>query len=502
MNKSIILFLLYIFPIISLAQLFEASKYKGFIESQVGMTNKDVVPFWMRSNQFGSIPATGLSNSWLIGFQKNLKQIESTDFSSFDWGLNFESRVNLAGKSTVDLIEGNLNAKWWIFEGKMGRSKDLMGLNGDSTLSSGNFSISGNSLGIPKMEVIIPNFYRIPVLDGLISIKGNFALGYIGKTRMNPGVFLVKTENHKMETFYHQKSLYGRIGRENWKIKLYGGINHQAFWGSEKQIYGDEFSLSNFGAFYYVFFGKAYSSEFIGSSKIGNHLGSIDLSASINLKNVKIIGYRQNFYDVGAISKLANIRDGLNGISIENLKFNTDNSKLFRWKKVLVEYFYSKDQAGYPWSITTASGDEDYYNNSYYLDGWTYKGLGLGSPLIIPSKDAKEGQVYNPIKYYISNRVSAIHVGFDINLFQTNLLLKGTYSKHFGTFSTSPWGGSSGKLFEKPYGLFKQVDQFSFYLNASRSFRNNYTVGLIGSADYGQMFSNSFGTIISVRKEF
>src|SRR5690606_18619752 len=112
MYKSIILFLLYIFPIISLAQLFEASKYKGFIESQVGMTNKDVVPFWMRSNQFGSIPATGLSNSWLIGFQKNLKQIESTDFSSFAWGLNFESRVNLAGKSTVDIIEGNLNAKW------------------------------------------------------------------------------------------------------------------------------------------------------------------------------------------------------------------------------------------------------------------------------------------------------------------------------------------------------------------------------------------------------
>lgn len=185
-----------------LAQLFEASKYKGFIESQIGMTNKDIVPFWMRSNQFGSIPATGLSNSWLIGFQKNLKQIESTDFSSFDWGLNFESRVNLAGKSTVDLIEGNLNAKWWIFLGKIGRSKDLMGLNGDSTLSSGNFSISGNSLGIPKMEVIIPNFYRIPVMGGLISIKGNFALGYIGKTRMNPGVFLVKTENHKMETFH------------------------------------------------------------------------------------------------------------------------------------------------------------------------------------------------------------------------------------------------------------------------------------------------------------
>src|SRR5690606_4807658 len=143
MYKSIILSLLYIFPIVSLAQLFEASKYKGFIESQIGMTNKDVVPFWMRSNQFGSIPATGLSNSWLIGFKKNLKQIEPTDFSSFDLVFNFESKVNLAGKSTVDLIECNLNAKWWIFDGKIGRSKDLMGLNGDSTLSSGNFSISG-----------------------------------------------------------------------------------------------------------------------------------------------------------------------------------------------------------------------------------------------------------------------------------------------------------------------------------------------------------------------
>lgn len=501
MGRIILLFILVFLPLILIAQPFKKSKFKGFVESQIGMANNDIVPFWMRSNQFGSIPATGLSNSWLISFKKDLKYIEATDFSSFDWGANFEGRVNIAGKSSFNLIEGDVTAKWWVFEGKIGRSKDLMGLNGESTLSSGNFSISGNSLGIPKVEILTPHYYRLPILDGLISLKGNFALGYIGKIRMNPGVFLTKTDNHKVDTYYHQKSLYGRIGKENWKINLYGGINHQAFWGSERQIYGENYSLSKFGTFHYIFFGKAYSNEFIASSKIGNHLGSIDLGASINFNSFRMIGYRQNFYDVGAISKLANIRDGLHGIAFENIENNNVKSKNWTWNKILIEYFYSKDQAGYPWSIATASGDEDYYNNSYYLDGWTYKGLGLGSPLIVPSKDAKKGQVYNPIKYFISNRVSAFHLGLDFNLFKTSLLFKGTYSKHFGTFSTSPWGGSSGKDFEEPYGLFRQVNQFSFYLSAKKRFRNNYTFGIIAGSDYGQMFNNSFAAYLSIRKD-
>src|SRR5690606_38926974 len=99
---------------------------------------------------------------------------------------------------------------------------------------------------------------------------------------------------------------------------------------------------------------------------------------SYDWDQIQLMAYRHNFYDVGAISKLANIADGLNGVSVTNKKYNTAD-KNWDWDKLLFEFFYSKDQAGYPWSTRTASGDEDYYNNYYYTEGWSYKKQCIGS---------------------------------------------------------------------------------------------------------------------------
>src|SRR5690606_20075494 len=178
--------------------------------------------------------------------------------------------------------------------------------------------------------------------------------------------------------------------------------------------------------FWYVFWGKAYGAPGVPTSKIGNQIGSIDMGLSYDFRSVRLVAYRQNFYDVGAISKLANIRDGLNGVAFENLNYGKESLNNLDWKKFVIEFFYSKDQAGYPWSKATASGDEDYYNNSYYQEGWSYKGTGLGNPLIIPSADAREWQVSNPLKYFISNRVSALHIGTELRAFKTNVIVKTT----------------------------------------------------------------------------
>src|SRR5690606_35109328 len=363
-------------PVLLTAQDADTSQiWHGRVETQVGYTSNDAVPLWMRANQYGSVPAAGISNSWIGSVNKSYKKPhDPNDFSTFDWGLDIQTRINIAEKTSAQLIEGAIKAKWWIFEGRAGRSKDIMGLNGDTTLSSGNFSVSGNALGIPKLEIRIPDYYRLPFWGGLISLKGNFAHGWVRSQFNDHSLFWIPSEDYHVNTFYHQKSLYGRIGREKAKLNLYGGINHQAYWGNEKDMYGDVFTLSALESFMYVFLGKPYSSEQIGSSKLGNQLGSIDLGASLTLKNIRLMGYRQNFYDIGAISKLANIRDGLNGLVIENLNYRKEGVSSLDWKKFLIEFFYSKDQAGYPWSKRTASGDEDYYNNSYYRNGWTYKG--------------------------------------------------------------------------------------------------------------------------------
>src|SRR5690606_29000615 len=372
--------------------------------------------FWMRSNQFGSIPLDGPSGGLLVRAAKSYviqgewPERTDKDVSLWDWGYGFEGRTNIGHKAQVQLIDAHVKVRYAMFEAKLGRTKDVMGLNGDTLLSSGNFAVSGNALGVPMLDIKIPEYYRLPWFNGLLSFKGNFANGYMGKTPINTEIFLIPSSNNSLPTLLHQKSLYGRLGKPHWRLNLYGGINHQAQWGSEKQVYRGNYTLRNVETLWYVFWGKPYGAPSIPRSKLGNHQGSVDLGFSYDWDWIQLMAYRQNFYEVGAISKLANIADGLNGMALTNKLYNTSN-KHWDWEKLLFEFFYSKDQAGYPWSKPTASGDEDYYNNYYYIEGWSYKKQGVGSPLVVPAHTAKEGQAHAPQDYFISNRVLAGHVG-------------------------------------------------------------------------------------------
>src|SRR5690606_1628284 len=204
----------------------------------------------------------------------------------------------------------------------------------------------------------------------------------------------------------------------------------------------------------------------------------------------------------GAISKLANIADGLNGIMLTNKHYNRIN-KIWDWQKLLFEFFYSKNQAGYPWSRSTKSGDENYYNNYVYSEGWSYKSRGIGSPLIVPAHDAKEGQVSDPKRYFISNRVVAAHVGIRGKVHNWEVNSKLTFSKHYGTFATSQHGSSLGDVFTPPtHGIFTPVSQFSTHLAGERELQNNFFFGIRVALDQGELFDNSIGGQISLRKSF
>jgi len=409
-----------------------------------GYTSNDVVPFWMRSNQFGSIPLDGASGGLLVRAAKDYalqgEWTEATDktTSFWDWGYGLETRTNIGNKAQVQIIDAHVKVRYAMFETKLGRTKDVMGLNGDTLLSSGNFSVSGNALGVPVLDIRIKEYYRLPWFDGLFSFKGNFANGYMGKMPIDTSQFLL-LDQHILPTYLHQKSLYGRLGKPRWRLNLYGGINHQVQWGSEKKVYGDNYTLNNLETLWYVFWGKAYGTKTIPTSKLGNQQGSIDLGFSYDWERIQLMAYRQNFYEVGAISKLANIADGLNGITLTNKQYNTTN-KNWDWQKLLFEFFYSKDQAGYPWSKPTASGDEDYYNNYYYTNGWSYKKQGIGSPLIVPAHTVRDGQARDPIDYFISNRVVAGHIGVKGQVFKWVVMGKLVFARHYGTFATSIFG--------------------------------------------------------------
>lgn len=488
------------------AQLDTARQYIE-VSLLTGYTNKDVVPFWMRSNQYGSIPLEGASGGLLVRAAKNYtiqgEWIGGADkaASLWDWGYGVEARTNIGHKAQVQLFDAHVKARYAMFEAKLGRMKDVMGLNGDTLLSSGNFAISGNALGVPMLDIRIPEYYRLPWFDGLFSFKGNFANGYMGKMPIDTAQYTNHTPD-PLPTLLHQKSLYGRLGKPHWRLNLYGGINHQAQWGSENEVYGGNYTLSNLQTLWYVLWGKPYGTEAIPRSKLGNHGGSVDLGFSYDWDEIQLMVYRQNFYEVGAISKLANIADGLNGLALTNKGYDR-KTKNWDWQKLLFEFFYSKDQAGYPWSKPTASGDEDYYNNYYYTEGWSYRGQGLGSPLIVPAHTAKEGQAHDPIDYFISNRVVAGHLAVRGRVYRWNLSGKLTYAKHYGTFATSIYGKSTGQIWHQPHEeTFNPVSQFSAFLEGERELRNDFFLGIRVALDQGQLLDNSVGGQLSLRKFF
>lgn len=456
------------------------------LEAQGIATTNNVVPFWLRANQFGSVPLSGGSGS-LIG--KIRKDYDTT--KTFGWGFSFEGRGNVGNTARFTLIEGLVKAHAGVFELRAGRSKDVVGLT-DSSLSSGSFSISGNALGVPKISIGVPQYYSIPVLGKLFAIKANLAVGYMG----NVDISYRHAQVNNSKAYYLENWLYTRIGMPDWRFKLQLGFNHEALWGDEKDIFPN-YRLTGSETLWHVLIGQVYH-----HSKVGNHLGSLDIGAEYRFDDVNILLYRQNLYDKGALSSLANIADGLNGLSITNNKPGEGN---FYWKKIVFEVLYTANQAGGLNAKRTNSGYENYYNNYEYSQGWSYKDVGLGSPFITTRKEGRDNLPSSPREYFINNRVTVFHVASQLYLYKWFYTAKLSYSINKGNYSTgnNNFMGSGGDVITPGlYGMFKQVNQFSAYLEGTRPLNNGYNIGYNIGYDRGGLLYNSFGVILKVSKTF
>ncbi|MEO3403800.1 capsule assembly Wzi family protein [Mucilaginibacter sp. CAU 1740] len=454
------------------------------LETQAGITTDGTVPFWLRANKFGSVPVSGGSGI-LIG--RIRKDYDTT--KTFGWSASFEGRGNVGSNSNFTLIEGFVKAHAGLLELKAGRSKDIIGLV-DSSLSSGSFAISGNALGIPKVSIGVPNYYSLPVFGKLLAIKAVFATGYAGTVSTKYG-----KQPDGIKSFYLENYLYAKIGKPSWRFSFETGFNHEVLWGDERRVLGPSFTLSGLETYWYAIRGKVFN-----QSKVGNHLGSLDVAAEYRFDALTLRLYRQNFYDKGALASLANISDGLNGITIAN---NQPVSGNFSWRKLLFEFLYTANQAGYLKSKRTESGAEDYYNNYEYTEGWSYKLFSMGTPFITQTYDGRADLGRNKQQFFINNRLWALHGAAQFYLFNWYYTGKVSFSHNLGTFATGPdpYKTSFGAI-AKSSGTFKPVNQLSLYLASNRSLRNGYAVGYELGCDRGALLYNSFGVILKVSKTF
>lgn len=401
------------------------------------------LPFWMRTNQYGEVPL----ESGIVSFKGQLrkdyeKQEEKKHRFSYGYGIRGVANVGRTNELLLPEIYGKI--RFGAFELSAGRRKEIMGL-ADSTLSSGSYIWSGNALPVPKIQISIPNY--TPILkSGLIAVKGNFAHGWFGSD--------IHTKNYLL----HQKSLYIRLGKPAWHFKMHAGMNHQSQWGGKpaepyvSKTTGRMISkyASNMPAFMNTVFGVPIPPDIDpdqfgegslseGGNRLGNHLGTLDVGLEYNSPKTNILLYRQSIYEDGSLYYLSNIKDGLNGIAITRKDARQGILKL------VVEYLYTMNQGGdygSGYTIPELRGRDNYFYNTIYKDGWTYKNRTLGTPFIMPLKGITgtsptfpASDIDRSANRIVNNRVKALMIAMQSRAGIFDLTTRLSFSENLGSYT-------------------------------------------------------------------
>ncbi|MFD1144943.1 capsule assembly Wzi family protein [Larkinella insperata] len=444
------------------------------------------MPFWFRVNQFGVVPFNAPVGIIRLASAGTIHKDTVCESWLIKYGIELAGNVGAVNRAIFPEAFIKVDKAHW--ELVVGRRRRIFGL-ADSTLSSGSYSWSSNALPISKIEFGTQDFVPIHFTKGLIAINAFFAHGWF-----------TNTDSIK-RSFLHQKALYGRIGKPNWKVKFYGGILHNVQWGGRSRYLGAGSSVngqlpSSFRDFLHVIISKQPSQTSQVSfhdrvNQFGNHVGSLDIGAEIKSKPLTVLLYHQHPFEDKSGIALMNLPDGLYGIQFKRRSITSKYA--FKINKLLIEYLTTMNQSGHTMETKYAQyqGIDDYFNNFQYKDGWTHSGSILGTPFISRQQEVESIWQNRPGKYrltVVNNRVKVFYLGMEGELgsnlsFQTRLSL----SQNYGTY-------------RNPFG--RSVNQFSGV--ASLLWNTNWLRGteLISSVslDNGNLYKNSLGVWISFKK--
>ena len=464
------------------------------LETGTYFSTSGQTPFWLRSNQYGVVPL----ESQFVTFRGSAhREYDSTKnknqkLKKFSYGYGAWGVVNVGKINQIILPEAYIKVRYGAFEFYGGRRREVVGLV-DTMLTSGSYIWSGNALPMPKIQISIPNYTSI-IGHGLISIKGSFAHGWFGNQTF--------TQNY----FLHQKTLYGRIGKPHWKISLYSGFNHQVQWGGySPALINDPYSSKNgflpsdFNAFMNIafpfpFIRKAFQPKiklnYDSDNYGGNQLGTLDFAGELKLEKLKILVYRQLPYDLGSLfTSFVNADDGLYGASFKLYKpFLSING-------ITIEGFHSFNQGVYRSGIARLFNIRDkhfgelhsYLNHGQYIDGWSYKGLGIGTPLILSNNQLSDKSYQNEYTFSAFNKVKSIYGALEGKIAQFNYGIKVNYALY----------GRSGYV-----SNIVLLPQFSYILYTNFRIKNDYYIKFSQASDSGKMLNRSSSFSISILKNW
>ncbi len=371
------------------------------VGAKVLVSDSKQTPFWMRSLQYGSVPMENPGLGMGVRMYRNYQEGKK-----YDWKYGVEVNAWGGQQNDMFLTEAFISGRRGNWELWAGRKKEIYGL-GDTTLTSGFYAWSGNALPIPKIQLGTPGY--INLFNQWIGLNMTYSHGWFDNQGPLEGVYL------------HQKSLYGRIGRPDARINLFGGLNHQVQWVGRRKVAvttprGINVYPAGWNTYFYVVTVlknrnwvalDPNTSADDTENQFGNHLGSIDLAAQYRTSWGHILAYKQTAYEQGAVFNLTPADDGLTGLSVR-----IDGHHFI--EGFVLEHLYTGNQGLYQsWiaklfnTVDTHNGERiEYMYNGARSTGWWYKDDEMGTPLIM--RDSKTHLGGTKFTY---NAVNALYVG-------------------------------------------------------------------------------------------
>ncbi len=274
---------------------------------------------------------------------------------------------------------------------------------GDPELTGGSLWLSNNAHPIPRITVGLDNWTPIPGLFGYAELKGGITHGWLN-------------DNNKIvsKTLFHHKFIGGRIGGKL-PINISYEFHHVAQWGGYSDISGDLGNdLSAFKNIFAAKGGGVTSNERLNAQ--GNHILSQQLCLIAKGNGWQVDVYWQDMQEDGRprfIGCGQNARDGLWGI----------HASQTHWRYIsglTLEFLQTTDQSG-PYHDRDGyvfGGNDNYYYNIVYAQGWTYFGRCMGSSFCSPQ----------------NNRVMAYFAGLKGDIYGFRYRAVYTHATSYGTY--------------------------------------------------------------------
>jgi hypothetical protein len=460
-----------------LEPLAKDSTYKTQVELRGSFAASGNTPLWQRSLQYGQMP---LQSNTAIGIIKH----EKTDNLKSDLNWKYGIEATAWGGKTNDLIltQAYIRGRFKKWELWAGRRKEVYGI-GDTSNTSGIYAWSGNAIPTPKIQFGTSDY--INLFNGWIGVHMTYSHGWLD----NQGAVI--------NSYLHQKSLYGRIGKPNSLFSVFGGLNHNATWGGENKVKTggifDKYPSGLNTYFYVITLLKDRNIVSIDPNSTwddtngfyGNHLGSFDMAIKYHPSWGEILLYKQTAYETGRALSLAQFNDGLVGLSLKLKNIKLVNS-------VTIEYLYTANQGNFISGFAQLFKIRDphlveienYYNNT--RGGWQYMGKGIGSPLVIIDRESSQGGG----NYFSLNAVKSYYAGI-------KGVLPGDIFYHLRlsqSYYSYPRNHLKPRLQSADF-----IPQLAWGLNLEKTISSSFAANINFAGDHGERSPNTLGGLVGIK---